>query len=232
MFRKSMISLLAIAAVTAATMGTATLAQQGNPPAEAGQGNGPGPMAGMMDHDDMMGGPGRMDQGDGPMFGGPMGGGMEIDFVAIDTDKDGKITETEFAAWRSARVTALDADKDGKLSASEIAAARIAEVSAMIEARTAQMVTMMDSDGDGLLSAAELAERPMPVMIFQRLDTDGDGAVSQAELDAGQARMAGRMQGRGFGKGHDHGEGQGRGHRGMGQGDGMGQGGGWWGWGN
>lgn len=111
--------------------------------------------------------------------------------AAADADGDGKVTQSEFEAWRAAKVTALDADKDGKISAEELAAERIKAVTEEAQ----RMVDRLDTDKDGKLSAAELAAMPVPG--FDRLDHNGDGVLDQAEL--AQARDMG-----GPGRHHGH----------------------------
>ena len=54
--------------------------------------------------------------------GGPMGMmHPAFDFAAADTNKDGKVSVEEFAAYRAATAVAMDSDKDGKLSIAELA---------------------------------------------------------------------------------------------------------------
>lgn len=174
---RSLITALALAAVTGATLSTAAFA-------------------------DRMGGMG-------------MEGGLgQIDFAAVDADKDGKITPAEVDAFRAAEVTAADADKDGKLSATELSALHMARMTARAEAMAARMIERHDADGDGLLTAAEFATRPAPQALFDRADTDGDGALSQAEIDAARDQMADMRngEGRGEGRGKGHGRGDGEGH--------------------
>ena len=156
---RTLITALALAAVTGATLSTAAFADR------------MGDMGGQM--------------------GGPMGGLAQIDFAAVD------------------------ADKDGKLSAAELSAMQLARLTARAEEMAARMIERHDADGDGALTAAELATRPAPQNLFDRADTDADGALSQAELDAARAQMAemrgGEGQGNGRGKGHGRGDGEGLG---------------------
>jgi hypothetical protein len=127
---------------------------------------------------------------------GPGHGGMPaFNFDALDADKDGKVTEAEIEAARTARVTTADANKDGLMSAEELAAMQLAEMTARANAMAAEMITRMDSDGDGLLSVAEMAAGPGPARFFDRVDTDGDGAISRAEADAAAEMMADRRGG-------------------------------------
>ena len=92
---RTLMTALALAAVTGATLSTAAFADR-----MGGMGDGMGMEEGM----------------------GPMGGMGQIDFATVDADKDGKITPAEVDAFRAAEVTAADTDKDGKLQATEIAA--------------------------------------------------------------------------------------------------------------
>lgn len=147
--------------------------------------------------------------GQGMMGGGP-GAGPMFDFDTLDADKDGKVTRAEIAAARTARVTAADANSDGKLSVDEIAALQMAGMAGRANDRAARMVAEMDADGDGMLTVSELIARPVPDRMFDRLDADGDDATSQAELEAMQAQMHDRKQGK---RRHGHG-GDGQGHMG------------------
>jgi hypothetical protein len=131
----------------------------------------------------------------GDQMGGPM---LQLNFDAIDADKDGKVTEAELTAHHAAQVTAADADKDGKMSVAELAAMDLAQMQARATLRAERMVARLDSDADGLLSAAELATRPAPAPMLTMLDTDKDGAISKAEMEAAQTRMQQGQMGRGM----------------------------------
>ncbi len=140
--------------------------------------------------------------GQGIIQEGMMGAGMRgqgpflmLEFDAIDTDKDGKITVAELDAHRAAAVVGTDANNDGKLSAEELAAQDLRMMTERANTRAARMIETLDTDGDSLLSAAEMAARPMPDRIFDRLDADGDGAITKAEAETARTRMAERMEG-------------------------------------
>ncbi len=156
----------------------------------------------------------------GGMRGGPgegPGGAMMLDgmFDRFDADGDGRITRTEVAAARAARIAALDADGDGVVTRNEALAFARAEASARAERMAGRMFDRLDADGDGRLTAAEALSAgpggfgggPGPAGMFDRLDRDRDGAVTRDEAEAGMARM---RDGRG-GPRHDGG-GEGRGH--------------------
>ena len=161
----------------------------------------------------------EMGMGGGGMMDGGPGAGPMFDFETLDADKDGKVTKAEITAARTAHVTAADANSDGKLSVDELAAMQMARMAERANDRATRMVAELDVDGDGMLTVSELIVRPMPDRMFDRLDADGDEAISQAEVDAMQAQMQDRMQGK---RGHGHG---GDGHGG----DGQGHKGGWFG---
>ncbi len=123
---------------------------------------------------------------EGPMF----------PFETVDADKDGKVTQAELDAYRSAEATAMDANADGKLSVEELTAAQVQRLTARATDHATNMVERLDTDGDNMLSAAELAARPMPAMLFNRVDADGDGAVTEEEIEAMQAKAGDRKKGR------------------------------------
>lgn len=122
--------------------------------------------------------------------GGPMGGmGPRFDFAAADTDKDGKVTPTEFAAYRTAMVGDIDTDKDGKLSVEELTAMHMKGIAEKAGRMAAQMVQELDADADGKLSVAELTSMPVPPDAFDLADTNKDGVIDQAEADAAEQNM-------------------------------------------
>jgi Ca2+-binding EF-hand superfamily protein len=92
-------------------------------------------------------------------------------FARLDTNKDGKISPEEFAAYRKqdAEVDAKASGKAGK--------------------RGQQLFARFDKDKDGMLSRAEadalLAWR------FKRMDTNNDGVLTLEELSAkhGKAKV-------------------------------------------
>lgn len=134
-----------------------------------------------------------------------------FDFAAADTDKDGKVSQAEFTAYRLAMVEGIDADKDGKLSAEEIVASRKADAPEGATKMITDMVAERDVDGDGKLSIGELISMPMPPDAFAMADTNKDGFIDQAEADAAMKMME---QGHGGKGGKD-----GKGHKGKGKGD-------------
>ena len=123
-------------------------------------------------------------------MGGPMGRmGPSFDFAAADTDKDGKVTPAEFAAYRTAMVTGIDTDKDGKLSVEELTAMHMKGAADRAAEMSARMVENLDADADGKLSVAELVAMPVPPDAFELADTNKDGVIDQAEADAALEHM-------------------------------------------
>jgi len=76
----------------------------------------------------------------------------------FDTDKDGKLSESERAAAKAAckqhRLDNFDADKDGKLSETERDAARAAR-SAKLKANHPKLFAKIDTNSDGVISREE-----------------------------------------------------------------------------
>lgn len=105
----------------------------------------------------------------------------------LDANGDGKVTQSEFQAGRSAQMLALDSNRDGKLSRAEFAALREEKAEAKRQRRGDRMWSRLDTDKDGALSRSEmdglLSKR------FKRMDTDKDGVMSAAELKASADRM-------------------------------------------
>ena len=138
MKRKTFLTFGAIAAV--AVIGAASIpAIAGGGPWGMMGGHGPGMM--------MYGADG---QGHGPM--GTTGFAENPIFQSFDTDKDGKVTAAEAEAGVAALLATHDADKNGALSEAEFAAL-FAEVTKGMAARP---FAMLDDDGDKEISAEEI----------------------------------------------------------------------------
>jgi hypothetical protein len=141
-----------------------------------------------------------------------------------DTDGDGRVSQAEFVAARTARLSEADANRDGQVTREEAQAAWQANRSE----RRGQMFARLDTDRNGSISEAEFeAARPEragrggqrmqrqerragrafargPVQVeqartraseaFATLDADRDGYLSEIERQAAPARLREAMQ--------------------------------------
>lgn len=87
------------------------------------------------------------------------------DWMAMDTDHDGRISAAEHAAWAKSQFDQLDANHDGYVTPDELHA----HMQAKIRERAAKM--------------------------FDRIDTNHDGSISRDEMQAAMLKMHGRMHG-------------------------------------
>lgn len=135
-----------------------------------------------------------------------------------DTNKDGKLDETERAAMREARhqemLDEFDADGDGTLNEAEKAKAREARDAKRKERRGARRQAMkdkIDTDGDGAISAAEkeAARKTIRATCLARFDANEDGTLDRGEKRRAFRRMCrtprGRMLLRGLHRRHRQG---------------------------
>ncbi|GAB1477940.1 hypothetical protein MASR2M74_04830 [Paracoccaceae bacterium] len=143
MHKIPMIQMATLAALAAAGISTAVMAQDA-PPAPAGEETG---MFALMDADK----DGKVTQAEIDAF-------KAARFAEADTDKDGKLSPAELLVMREkaetarreamakAMVARLDTDKDSLISAEELAAAGPGK----------GMIERLDTDGDGAVSLAEM----------------------------------------------------------------------------
>ncbi len=94
----------------------------------------------------------------------------------FDTDKDGKLTQSEVDKARAGRLAKFDTDKDGRLSLKEYEALWL---DAMRE-RMVDRFQHLDADGDGRVTAEEFA-KPL-ASIVARLDRDDDGSLTRKDF--------------------------------------------------
>lgn len=113
-----------------------------------------------------------------------------MSFQDIDTDGDGKITQSEMQGIAAARFATADVDGDGFLTLTEL------EKSGQERAkrRAGYMLERMDADGDGKIALSEMKPRRDPARIFERLDADGDGVITLAEYDAAHEKRPWRKK--------------------------------------
>lgn len=134
---------------------------------------------------------------DGPGRGGPEHAMMQdVMFVRLlknaDTNKDGKISKEEFAAWQESLFAQVDTNKDGILTPGEIREFRKARMEAWRESRKAERAQNGNMPGDMDMADGTKGKPGHHEM------ADGEGGP-----------------GRHHGNGHRHGMHDGMGERGM-----------------
>lgn len=138
---------------------------------------------------------------------GPMEPGMM--FEALDTDKDGNVTQAEIDAAKTARFAAADTNSDGKLDEAEMLAQaeamQVEHMAAMLERmkaampkRVAHMMIELDANSDGFVTPEEMDDSHMARM-FDRLDENEDAMISVGEAEDMRHGMHGGKHGRGHG---------------------------------
>ena len=139
-------------------------------------------------------------QADAGGHGGDRMGRMFV-FEEMDANADGKVTKDEITAFHAAKIAAMDTDKDGNLSEAELIAAQAQRKAERETTRETKMVKRMmekrDANKDGVLSLEEMTPPAgRGDKMFDRADTDGDGAISKAEADVMAEKMAERGKNR------------------------------------
>jgi hypothetical protein len=136
----------------------------------------------------------------GPRNGDRMG--QMFVFAEVDANSDGKVTKDELTAYHAAKLAAMDTDKDGNLSEAELMAAQAERQAERQEKMAKRMIERRDANNDGVLSLTEMAPKgDRGDKMFNRADTDNDGAISKAEADA----MMDKMEKRGTDREGKHG---------------------------
>jgi Ca2+-binding EF-hand superfamily protein len=100
--------------------------------------------------------------------------GVEMKFLEMDTNSDGRVSRDEHAQWASRMFERADANRDRVVTTTETTAPNLKKVST---------VKRFDSDGDGALKRDEYAAAAQAM--FDKMDTDHDGYLTRAELKAG-----------------------------------------------
>ena len=107
-------------------------------------------------------------------------GKMQDHLKEMDADGDGKVSETEMTAYRSAKFKQADADGDGTLTQTELVSFHQAEMQRRREERQAKMFAAIDKDGSGGASLEEfLTAGPHS---FDRMDRDDDGFIDASDF--------------------------------------------------
>ncbi len=88
---------------------------------------------------------------------GPRGPGRAEMLAKYDTNKDGKLDDTERAAIKADHFKALDKDGDGKVKRADFPAAIEAAREKARQEHELAMFDKMDTDKDGVVTAAEFA---------------------------------------------------------------------------
>jgi Ca2+-binding EF-hand superfamily protein len=114
----------------------------------------------------------------------------DVEFMTMDTNKDGKVSADEHASASKKMFDMMDANRDGKVTAAEMAAAhqRITGKKAKkSDMSAADKIKVVDTDGDGILTAEEHAAGSRSM--FEKMDTAKNGFLTKDELAAGHASM-------------------------------------------
>jgi hypothetical protein len=106
-------------------------------------------------------------------------------FAQLDTDGDGKVSESELAAIRDARraerFDRLDTNGDGSLSRAEMDAAHQKRAEGRGKrgawATDGKMHARLDANGDGEITKADIEARAFKH--FERMDSNGDGTITE-----------------------------------------------------
>ncbi len=106
----------------------------------------------------------------------------EARFDRLDSNKDGRISQSELDARRQAAFRAMDTNSDGIVSQEEYKAAVLARMTPRLEKRYAKL----DRNDDGKLSPDEIGRHKRN--FIERMDTNGDGAISKQEAKAAAER--------------------------------------------
>ena len=120
----------------------------------------------------------------------PQSASADVEFMKMDTNKDGKISADEHAAAAKQMFDMMDANRDGKVTAAEMDAAHqrvTGKKATQADLSSVEKIKVIDTDGDGILTADEHAAGSRAM--FARMDTDKDGFLSKAEFAAGHASM-------------------------------------------
>lgn len=161
-------------------------------PALAQQGGGQGGGSGQQGRGSRMGRSGAQDQDrmrdqDRLRTPGAGQGGAK----AMGRDRDGKLSASEHAEWRTATFDMMDADGDGRVSRAEYMAVRMGPdvgglpwrrnaKATQAQERKTQRFEVMDGDGDGYVERERFMR--FGEQNYADIDQDKDGSVSLSEF--------------------------------------------------
>ena len=120
-------------------------------------------------------------------------------FTKHDVNGDGKLSKDELGKMPEARFTALDTDKDGSISQTEMEAGHPGKgkMAAKLEGKLPG-----DSNGDGAITKEEAVTGAQ--QWAKKLDADGDGKITKEELAKGHHALANHPHKGVLGKGPAH----------------------------
>lgn len=118
---------------------------------------------------------------------------MAKDFDAIDTNKDGKITQDEMRAFGEKRRAQMQSQRGGQGGPGGQGGRR--PDPEQMKQHFAEEFKKADTDGDGMLSKAE-AEKSMPGLAkhFDQIDANKDGKITQDEIRASMEKHHAEME--------------------------------------
>lgn len=103
-------------------------------------------------------------------------------------DRNGRISAAEHAAGARAMFLAMDADKDGRVTSREMGAAQGKVGSGRRSGMSsAEKIRVIDSNHDGVLSAEE--HQAGSEVMFALMDRNKDGKLTRGEYSAGHAKL-------------------------------------------
>ena len=106
-------------------------------------------------------------------------------FTSMDTNKDGKISVSEYTSANMTAFKAMDRDHDGKISGVELTEAEPAASGSPTPLSSAQ-ITEIDTNKDAQLTAKEASDGA--ARMFKNLDINGDQSLNTTELNGRQYR--------------------------------------------
>lgn len=110
---------------------------------------------------------------------------MQQHFKQLDQDGNGLVSREEVTARAAKKFDAIDANKDGQVSDTEYrdhAKARWAQHREHSQAKMKAHWEKIDANHDGMLSRDEASASPRLVARFDKLDADKNGQVSAQEF--------------------------------------------------